>query len=181
MDALDILNSLSSAELQQVDTAFPNLAPNTYEFKIVSAEIKDSASGGKYLLFSTKLNSTDAIDTAGASVAPGYPVRHMINLSPSDKQIEKAGGGELGMKACVENIKKDLAKFLEAVTGPDRTWYGNDDEALANYVDMTFFAKTRVSPERVDPSTGITYDAQTQFASFIPKTVAATVEADVPF
>jgi hypothetical protein len=172
IDALDILNDLSTDELKNTNTAFPNLAPSQYEFKIDSAEIKDSQSGGKYLLFQTKLNSPDAMSTAGEPLAVGFPVRHMINLSPSQDQIDKHGE-----EGCKKNIKKDIAKFLEAVVGPERTW----DPTLELYVGQTFFAKTRVSPERTDKKTGITYDPSTEFASFIPKTEsfdAAAVAAE---
>lgn len=161
MDALDILNSLSSEELQSTDTSFPNLAPGQYQFRIDTAELKDSEKGGKYLLFQCKLESTDATTTAGEPLQPGYPVRHMINLSPSQKQIDKNG-----LDTCVKNIKRDIAKFLEAVMGPARTW----DPSLEIYRGQTFFAKTRVSKERTDENTGITYDPQTEFAGFIPKT-----------
>jgi hypothetical protein len=71
-DPLDILNSLSSEDLQSTDTSFPNLAPGTYEFRITAAELKDNNAGtGKYLLFQTKLESTDATATNGEPLAPG--------------------------------------------------------------------------------------------------------------
>jgi hypothetical protein len=35
---------------------------------------------------------------------------------------------------------------------------------------MTLFAKTRVSKERTDPKTGITYSPQAEIAQFIPAT-----------
>ena len=159
MDPLDILNSLSSEELQTTDTSFPNLMPGQYEFSIAGAELKDSNSGGKYLLFQTKLLSTDAVSTNGDPIQPGFPVRHMINLSPSQKQIDKSG-----IDTCVKNIKRDLAKFLEAVVGPARTW----DPTLELYLGQSFFAKTRVSKERTGDD-GQTYDAQTEFSSFVPK------------
>ena len=172
-DPLDILNSLSTEELASTDTSFPNLAPDTKQFRVVEMKLEESKSGGKYILIQTKLESTDAISTAGEPIAPGYPVRHMINLSPSQKQIDKQG-----METCVKNIKRDLAKFLEAVVGPDRTW----DPSFELYADQTFFAKTRVSKERTDEATGTVYDPQTEFASFLPKTVDSdAAEVDTPY
>lgn len=162
MDALDILNSLTSDELQNTDTGFPNLSPGQYEFQITGAELKDNnAKTGKYILFDSKLLSSDVTATSGDPIAPGYPVRHMINLSPSQKQIDKKG-----LDQCVKDIKRDIAKFLEAVMGPERTW----DPSLGIYVGQTFFAKTRVTKERIDENTGVLYDPQTEFAGFIPKT-----------
>lgn len=169
MDALDLLNDLATTGLTGVDTSFPNLAPSQYEFEIVEASIEDNkAQTGKYLLFKTKLISEGATDTAGNPIAPGYPVRHMINLSPSQKQVDKSG-----LEACVDNIKKDIAKFLGAVVGPARTF----DPTMAMYPGMTFFAKTRVTKERTDDNTGVTYDPSTEFATFIPKVLPETVEA----
>jgi hypothetical protein len=158
---LAVLEALAETDFTQVDTSFPNLAPGQYEFRIGSAEYKDSESGGKYLLFGCNLVTPDVKATDGTPVAPGYPVRHMINLTPSQKQIAKSGEA-----ACIDNIKKDIAKFLEAVTGPQRKW----DPTLESYRGMNFFAKTRVSKERTDERTGVTYSPQTEFAGFIPKT-----------
>jgi hypothetical protein len=180
MDAIDLLNDLAQTGLADVDTSFPNLAPAQYQFQITEASIKDNNAGtGKYMLFQCKLLSPDAISTTGDPIAPGYPVRHMINLSPSQKQIDKSG-----LEACVKNIKRDIAKFLEAVMGPKRTF----DPTMEIYPGQTFFAKTRVTAERTDAATGVTYDPATEFATFIPKTeefdaaaVADEFREDVPF
>lgn len=162
VDPIDLLNSLGSEELANVDTSFPLLKPGQYEFVVDSVEIKDSNSGGKFISISAKLNE-DAETTAGEPLKPGYPVRHMINLTPSQKQIEN---NPRGVEGCVENIKKDIAKFLDATVGPSRYY----DPSFQVYRGQTFFAKTRVSKERTDERTGQTYDPQTEFATLIPKT-----------
>lgn len=161
---LAILESLAETDLTQVDTSFPNLAPGQYEFVIDSAELKTSDSGGCYLLFGTKLVSPDAKATSGEALQPGYPVRLMINLTPSQKQLDKDGP-----EGCKKRILGDIAKFTEAVTGPQRKWFGHATEQLAMYRGAHFFAKTRVSQERTDPRTGTTYAPQTEFAALIPK------------
>ncbi len=180
IDPLDILNSLSTEELASTDTSFPNLSPSQYEFLIDEATIEGKDDGSsKYLLFKTKLNSEGASSTAGEPLAPGYPVRHMVNLMPSQKQLDKHGEEQ-----CIKNIKKDIAKFLQAVMGPSCQW----DPTLEIYRGQTFFATTRVSKERTDPNTGITYDPQTEFSKFIPRetdvdaaTVAAAYAEKAPF
>lgn len=182
MDALELLNSLTTEELANTDTTFPNLAPGQYEFLIDTAEIKDNTAGtGKYLLFQCKLQSEGAKSTAGEPLAIGYPVRHMINLSPSQKQIDK---NPEGLDGVIKNIKRDIAKFLEAVAGPSRTY----DPSFAAYRGNTFWAKTRVSKERTDDNTGVTYDPQTEIASLIPKevdvdiySISAAYAEEVPF
>ena len=82
----------------------------------------------------------------------------MINLTPSPKQIEKAGEA-----AAIENVKKDVCKFLDAV-GASRKF----DPTLESYVGARFFAKTRVSKERIDANTGVVYGEQSEIASLIP-------------
>lgn len=159
-DPLAIFDSLAETDLAAIDTSFPNLAPSTYEFTIADAEKKQSDKGGFYLLFQCKLVTPGALDTAGNELSPGYPIRHMINLTPSEKQIAKNGP-----ETCVKNIKADVAKFLEAVVGPERTW----DSTLEMYKGLNFFAKTRVTKERTDEATGNTYAPSSEIGSFMPK------------
>lgn len=161
-DALDMLNTLTTDSLKDIDTSFPVLAAGTSEFQIVDAELKDSNSGGKYLLFACKLLTGGRKDTNGNDLSPGYPIRHMINLTPSAKQLEKKTEEE-----CVQAIMKDIAKFCEAVSGPQRTWPGPGD--LHAFRGNTFWAKHAVQPERTDPATGTTYDAAAIVASLVPK------------
>jgi hypothetical protein len=161
-DPLAIFDSLAEVDFQAVDTSFPNLNPGTYEFEITKASKEQSEkTGGFYLLFNTKLVTSGARDTAGNELNPGYPVRHMINLTPSEKQLAKDGA-----EGCVKKIQGDVAKFLDAVVGSERTW----DPTLELYVGKNFFAKTRVSKERTDEATGQVYAPSTEFASFLPKT-----------
>ncbi len=163
LDAIELLNNLTTEELADTNTAFPNLSPGQYEFVVDSAEIKDNAAQtGKYVLFQCKLATPGAISTAGEPLQPGYPVRHMINLSPSQKQIDK---NSEGLEGCIKNIKKDIAKFVEALVGPSRQW----DSTFQLYRGQTFFAKTRVSKERVDENSGQVYDPQTEFQTFVPR------------
>lgn len=163
IDPLEVLEELGNTDYSEVDTSFPNLMPGQYEFKVSAIELKDSESGGKYILVNAKLVSDNATDTTGSSLAPGYPIRHMINLTPSAKQLAKSGKDE-----CIKRIKQDIAKFTEALTGPQRKWHGL--EGLDNYIGMSFFAKTRVSKEREDPNTGTVYSPQSEIAALIPKT-----------
>jgi hypothetical protein len=163
LDALELLNEISQEELTDTNTSFPNLSPGQYEFVVDSVEIKDNAAAtGKYILFQTKLVSVDAKSTAGDQLSPGYPVRHMINLSPSQKQIDK---DPEGLEGCIKKIKQDIAKVVEALVGPSRQY----DPSFQLYRGQTFFAKTRVSKERTDERTGATYDPQTEFQTFIPR------------
>jgi hypothetical protein len=166
-----MLNSLSTETLAEVNTSFPNLSPGQYEFVVDTVEIKDNAAQtGKYILFQCKLVTPGAASTAGEPLQPGYPVRHMINLSPSQKQIDK---NPEGLEGCIKNIQKDLAKFIEALVGPGRKY----DPSMQLYRGQTFFAKTRVSKERVDENTGTVYDPQTEFQTFVPRIDDVDAEA----
>lgn len=154
--ALSIFDELASEDLTSVDTSFPILAGDTYEFRINSMTKEVADSGYAYLLIQAATN-VPGMDTNGNPLPPGYPVRHMIGLTPSDKQV-----AEIGLDAAKKKIKVNVVKFLDAV--------GNRvfDPTLESYKDMTFFAKTRVSKERTDPRTGITYSPQAEIAQFIP-------------
>lgn len=156
-DALDILDMLAQEDLSQVDTSYPILAGGTYEWRIAEASRETSDSGYTYLLFKCALLTPGALDTNGNPVSPGYQIRNMIGLTPSQKQIE-----EVGLDAAKENIKKNVVKFLQALG--DLTF----DPTLEKYKDMTFFAKTRVSKEKEDKKTGQVYPPAAEFSTFIP-------------
>lgn len=160
-NGLSIFDELASEDLTQVDTSFPILAADQYEFRINSMTKETADSGYVYLLIQAA-TTVPGQDTNGNPLNAGYPVRHMIGLTPSDKQV-----AEIGMDEAKKKIKVNVVKFLQAV--------GNlvFDPTLESYKDMTFFAKTRVSKERTDPKTGVTYSPQSEIASFIPAQVTA--------
>ena len=163
ISSIDILGMLANSDLNEVDTSYPILLGGTYEWEVKSAEKKTSdKSGGEYLLFSCALLSSGASDIAGNDIPPGYQIRKMINLSPSEKQIDTKGEDQ-----CAKDIMKDVCKFLDALM-EDRVW----DETLETYVGMTFWAKTKVTKERTDKNTGDVYPPAADFASFIPKAEA---------
>jgi hypothetical protein len=163
ISSIDILGMLANSDLNEVDTSYPILLGGTYEFEVKSAEKKTSEkSGGEYFLFNCALRSEGAADITGAPVAPGYQIRKMINLSPSEKQIEAKGEEQ-----CGKDVIKDVCKFLDALM-EERVW----DETLETYIGMTFWAKTKVTKERVDKFTGDVYPPAADFASFIPKSEA---------
>lgn len=156
---MSIFDKLASVDLSEVDTSYPILEAGTWEFQIKSAEKKTSENtGGEYLLFQCSLVSSNANDITGAPLNPGYSMRHMINLTPSAKQIENKGEAQ-----CEKDIFADVCKFLDAIQA-EREW----DETLESYVGLTFYAKTKVGKERTDPKTGNTYAAQAEFAGFLP-------------
>lgn len=156
----NMFEMLANTDLSQVDTSYPNIAVGTYEWRVKSAEKKTSErTGGEYLLFQCELLTDTAVDTNGSSLNPGYSLRHMINLTPSEKQLQKDG-----LEGCQKKIMADLCKFLDAIM-TERQW----DETLESYVGLTFFAQTKVSKERTDERTGDTYPPQAEFAKFLPK------------
>lgn len=156
--AIDLLEELANEDLTQVDTSFPILAVSEAEFRIAEATRETAESGFEYLLFKCELISENCRDTNGSPVRPGYKLRHMIGLTPSNKSIK-----EVGEEEAKKQIKVRVVQFLKAI--------GNltFDPSLTSYVNATFFAKTRVSKERTDQKTGITYAPQAEFATFIPK------------
>lgn len=132
----------------------------TYEFEVKSAEKKTSErTGGDYLLFQCALRTPEAVDVNGVAINPGYSMRHMISLTPSEKQL-----GNKSEDDCKKDILAGLCKFLDSIMD-ERVW----DETLESYVGLTFFAKTKVGKERVDGSTGDVYAPQAEFSSFLPK------------
>jgi hypothetical protein len=152
---------LATTNLNEVDTSYPVLSGGVYEFEVKSAEKKTSENtGGEYLLFQCALITPDATDVNGGVLSPGYTMRHMISLTPSEKQLEKKSEEE-----CKKDIMASICKFLDGLMVV-REW----DETLESYVGLTFFAKTRVGKERTDPKTGNVYDPQAEFANFLPKT-----------
>lgn len=156
----DVFTMLANTDLDQVDTSYPILAGGVYEFEVKSAEKKTSErTGGEYLLFQCALLSDNALDINGNRVNPGYSLRHMISLTPSEKQLENKS-----MEECKKDVIASVCKFLDALM-IKRVW----DETLNTYVGMTFFAKTKVGKERTDPRTGDVYAPQAEFASFLPK------------
>lgn len=151
---------LANTDLNEVDTSYPVLSGGTYEFEVKSAEKKTSErTGGDYLLFQTALRTPDCVDINGNAVQPGYALRHMISLTPSEKQLENKSEEE-----CKKDILASVCKFLDALMS-ERVW----DETLESYVGLTFFAKTKVGKERTDQATGNVYPASAEFASFLPK------------
>lgn len=155
----DIFAMLANTNLNEVDTSYPILAGGVYEFEVKSAEKKTSErTGGEYLLFQCALRTPDAVDINGNSISPGYSMRHMISLTPSEKQLENKSEDE-----CKKDILASVCKFLDALM-TERVW----DETLESYVGLTFFAKTKVGKERTDPRTGDVYAPQAEFASFLP-------------
>jgi len=153
---LSIFDELASEDLTQVDVSFPILAAGQYEFRINSMTKETADSGYQYLLIQCA-TTVPGDDTNGNPVPTGYPVRHMIGLTPSDKQV-----AEIGLDEAKKKIKVNVVKFLQAIGNL------NFDPTLEMYKDMTFYAKTRVSKERTDPKSGVTYNPQTEIASFIP-------------
>lgn len=157
----NIFEMLANTDLNDVDTSYPVLSGGIYEFEVKSAEKKTSErTGGEYLLFQCALLTPDATDINGAALSPGYSMRHMISLTPSEKQLEKKS-----LEECQKDALASVCKFLDALMS-ERVW----DETLESYVGLTFFAKTKVGKERTDPKTGDVYDPQAEFASFLPKT-----------
>ena len=156
----DIFAMLANTDLSEVSTAYPVLSAGVYEFKVKSAEKKVSErTGGEYLLFQCELVTPDSIDINNEPINPGYVMRHMISLTPSEKQLAKKSEEQ-----CKQDILSSVCKFLDGLM-TQRVW----DETLESYVGMTFFAKTRVGKEREDQNTGDVYPAQSEFSSFLPK------------
>lgn len=158
LNALDLLDQLASEDLSQVDTSFPILAVSEAEFRVASITHETAESGFEYLALQFELLSPNCKDTNGNTVNPGYKIRHMIGLTPSEKSIK-----ENGPEAAVKQVKANVVRFLQAIGDLEF------DKTLEKYPNMTFFAKTRVSKERTDPKTGITYSPQAEIATFIPK------------
>lgn len=154
---MSIFDDLATTDFDEVSTAYPNIAPGVYEFQIKEATKEQSARGGEYLCFKCTLVTDDATDTDGNPINVGYQMRHMINLTPSQKQLDK--NGEEGCRA---NILKDVKKFLEAIGAE-----GAFDPTLESYVGANFFAKTRVSKERADDQGNI-YAPSAEFAQLVP-------------
>lgn len=160
ISSIDILGMLASTDLNEVDVSYPILLGGTYEFEVKEVEKKVSENtGGEYILFKCALLSDNATDIAGNAISPGYAMRYMINLSPSEKQI--AAKGE---EQCAKDVLAQVCKFLDALM-EQRVW----DETFETYVGMTFWAKTKVTKEREDKNTGNVYPPAADFASFIPK------------
>lgn len=156
----DIFAMLANTDLNEVDTSYPVLAAGVYEFRIKSAEKKTSErTGGEYLLFQCELLSDDAQDINGSAIGQGYLMRHMISLTPSERQLAKKS-----LEDCQKDIMSSVCKFLDAIM-LNRVW----DETLESYTGMTFFAKTKVGKERTDERTGDVYPPSAEFASFLPK------------
>jgi len=158
VSAIDIFDQLGSEDLTSVDTSYPILAGGQYEFKIKEMTKEQSDSGFEYLLVKASLVSTNALDVSGEPIKPGYVLRHMIGLTPIEKQVQ-----EKGLEAVVKDIKRNIVIFLDAVT-EDRQW----DPSLELYIGKNFFAKTKVTKERVDKNTGNTYPPQAEIQTLIP-------------
>lgn len=155
----DVFAMLASTNLNDVDTSYPVLQGGVYEFEVKSASKETSErTGGEYLLFQCALLTPDAVDINGNAISPGYSLRHMISLTPSEKQLMKKSEEE-----CKQDAIKSVCQFLDALMS-ERVW----DETLESYVGLTFFAKTRVGKERTDDRTGNVYPASSEFASFLP-------------
>lgn len=156
----DIFTMLATANLAEVSTAYPILASGVYEFEVKSAEKKTSErTGGEYLLFQCALLTPESVDVNGSPLSPGYTIRHMISLTPSEKQLESKS-----LEECQKDAIASVCKFLDSLM-TDRVW----DETLESYTGLTFFAKTKVGKERTDPRTGDVFASQAEFASFLPK------------
>lgn len=142
--------------MSAVDTSYPILVPDTYEFTITGmkkVEFKASTkmpNGGEGLEIKCSLLSGGK-DTKGRDVSPGYQVTHMISLTPTEKMS-------------VDAIKANVAKFLDSVLGR-REW----DPTFEAYVRQTFYAKTGVQEETTNEATGEIYAAKTVIKQFVPK------------
>jgi hypothetical protein len=151
-----IFDDLGNTDLSSVDTSYPVLVPDTYEFTITGikkVEFKASTkmpNGGEGLQISATLNGPGK-DTKGRDVNPGYQVTHMISLTPTEKMTADA-------------IKANVARFLDAVLGR-REW----DPTFQIYLRQSFFAKTGVQEETTNPDTGEVYPAKTVIKQFVPK------------
>lgn len=155
---MDIFDQLANDDMSSVDTSFPLLAPDTYEFTITNIELKTSQNtGGSYISMSLALSSEGALTPNGDPVGPGYPVTHMISTSTTEKMSE-------------EDIKRNIAQFMDAVVGKSARESGvHFDVTLESYKQQTLIAKTKNQPERVDKNTGETYAPRTVVSYFIPK------------
>jgi hypothetical protein len=162
---MSIFDKLAETDLDNVDTSFPNLAPGTYEFRVESAEKKESDKGGEYLLWACKLVSADALDTKGEALQPGYPLRHMLNLTYTDGIANgRDGKGGKSEEEFEKDTFKDLCKFMDATLG-HRKFAGD----LEQFVGKTFFAKVKMGKARTNKDTGEVYDPSPQFAAFLPQ------------
>lgn len=155
-----IFDKLAGEELLNADTSYPVLAQGLYELRIKDAELKESESGFEYVNLTCELISPNATDIKGEPVAPGYIIRHMIGLTPSEKAIN-----EHGQDAAENQIVKRVAVFIDAIQKPRQRF----DESLQSYIGLTFWAKTKVTKEREDKKTGNVYPPGAEIASFVPK------------
>ena len=147
----DVFDDLGNTNFDDVDTSYPVLSPELYEWEISGAELKTSEkSGGRYIELKCSLVSGNAKSVKGADVNAGYQVTSILALTPTEKLTADA-------------IKANIARFMDAVLGR-REW----DPTLQAYVKQRFWAKTGVSAEKTAED-GTVHPPKTVIKQFIPK------------
>jgi hypothetical protein len=147
----DIFDDLGNTNFSDVDTSYPVLVPDNYEWEITGAEVKTSdKTGGRYIEVKCSLVSPNAKSLKGTEVNAGYQVTHILALTPTEKFSADA-------------IKANIARFMDAVLGR-REW----DPTLQAYLKQRFWAKTGVQKETTGED-GTVYPAKTVIKQFVPK------------
>lgn len=139
----DILNE----DLSGVDTTLPLIVEGIYDLAVFKLSKDPSKDGTKenlnIVLHTTETANTTTRDT----VQKGFPLFHVISLTPTEKYT-------------VEQIKRKLAEFTQAVGVPSI----NPMESIVGRVVRT---KVIVEPERTNKETGQTYDARNSVKMFL--------------
>ena len=101
----DLSLSLDVIDLTEVSTDFPCLAEGDYRFSIKECELLPNKQGdGTNLRTVFALESDSAVDRQGNPVALGYTVTEYMGLTVKNKRT-------------ADQIKRDLAKFMEGTRG----------------------------------------------------------------
>lgn len=125
------IDSLLNADLSNVDTDFPILANATLTGVIAECALGETKAK-KQVINIKIVTSMPAALVKGGTVQPGFTLRHMLMLEPTEKMLP-------------DMIKKNLAVFKEAAFGDKSGSFGDP----ASYVgrSITFKVKIESSPE----------------------------------
>lgn len=136
------IDSLLNADLSNVDTDFPILAAGTLSGVIAECAMGETKS--KNPVVNIKITtSMPAQLQKGGTAQVGFPIRHMLNLTPTEKMTP-------------EMIKKNLAQFKEAAFGTKEGSFGDP----ASYVGRPITFKIKITEDQE-------YGTQNKIAGFI--------------
>lgn len=128
MQEVQGIDSLLNANLADVDTDFPILANGTYS-GIIAECAMGKTKANKDVINVVIKTSMPAPMKKGGTAQPGFPLRHMLMLEPTEKMT-------------VDMIKKNLALFKLAAFGTKDGSFGNPAEYVGRPITVKVVIKS---------------------------------------